>query len=107
MNECSYEEPKSKCEMALGKIISGSFNKDDIDLITSLFTTPPTAEEVCKALSEYLKLPVEYNKDIGMFSQLENTGITVKYCVPRLVDVTWLPPRLITMIGQFYEKMEN
>ena len=71
--------------------------------------TPPTQEEVCKALSEYIQWDVIYikhNKEFMMKidnTSIDNTSIvkvnmfgSVKFNAP-------LNARLITLIGRFYE----
>lgn len=74
--------------------------------------TPPTANEVCEALSEYYKdYEVTYLKE-------EKTFVRTNYAYT--FDIVWedageicfkknttLPPRLITLIGKFYESEET
>ena len=76
---------------------------DDYKLIEQAIT-PPTEEEVCKALSEYLQWDVIYdeiNREFKM--KIDNTSIvkvnqfgSVKFNAP-------LNVRLITLIGRFYQ----
>jgi hypothetical protein len=69
--------------------------------------TPPTQEDVCKALNEYINGKVfistnnmicirhkEYDVNIDFFDdEIDFDGLT-------------LPPHLITLIGRFYENLE-
>ena len=66
--------------------------------------TPPTADEVAKALGEYFNDNVIYEKEDKGFTfskyspyicHIENEIIIINYIK--------LPPHLITMIGRFYE----
>ena len=84
-------------------------NDTDISIIEQALT-PPTANEVIKALSECLAKDVSYG-DKQFYYTIENTKcimfITVTYD-----DGSWsinecLPPHLITMIGKFYESLEE
>jgi hypothetical protein len=66
--------------------------------------TPPTADEVCKALSDY------YGKEVKVDKRYNNTTFV---CDGR--NIAWVdnngsvqinqpkPPHLITLIGRFYE----
>ena len=70
--------------------------------------TPPTAEEVCKALSEYYGFEVMY-KGLDFFPKERLSCLT---CVVAMVDgcidfADPLPPHLITLIGRFYEGVEG
>ena len=73
--------------------------------------TPPTQEEVCEALSEYIKRTIEYYAPAKQFVIRCSNGY---HEIVRLhgnnemsFDVTYcLPPRLITLIGRFYEGLE-
>ncbi len=74
--------------------------------------TPPTADEVCKALSEYSKTNVYYERG-GFFYRNEYRYnqpflVAIKY-KSGLIELTKnvLPPHLITMIGKFYESLEG
>jgi hypothetical protein len=69
--------------------------------------TPPTEQEVCEALSEYLEEKVVYDEMEGFY--VLHNGVKVSPCV---VEINYdkikfnelLSPKLITMIGRFYEK---
>lgn len=68
----------------------------------------PTSEEVCEALSEYIKRPIEYYAVAKQFLIRCSNGY---HEIARLhgngeisFDITYcLPPHLITLIGRFYE----
>jgi len=70
--------------------------------------TPPTSDDVCKALSEYIKKPITYYSSSKRFAIMCANDY---YEIARLhnnneitFDITYcLPPHLITMIGRFYE----
>lgn len=78
--------------------------------------TQPTADEVIKALCEYLEREVKISKEksfyysiIGHFGEVdeiicgygwEDTHYTIGFEID-------LPPRLITMIGKFYESLDT
>ena len=76
--------------------------------------TPPTADEICKALSEYTKNVVEYYKEDNVFAyefrfMNEDRICIMAGCMDNKVDIgTWnYPPHLIIMLGQFYESLEE
>ena len=79
------------------------------DLMDSLETihehlTPPTEEELCKALSEYYGFEVMY-KDLDFFPKYRLSYLS---CVVVMVDgcidfADPLPLYLITLISRFYE----
>lgn len=67
--------------------------------------TPPTADEVCEALSDYLGETVVYS--CGSFYNARETAEACAIGNLGLVYFsTHLPPRLITLIGRFYEAQE-
>ena len=71
--------------------------------------TPPTADEVCEALSEYLKEPIKYVRT-SFVNERETAEVCGLFGLDNydLVDFnTPLPPRLITLIGRFYEGLEE
>ena len=82
----------------------GEVNQAYEDLKQAL--KPPTAEEVCKALSEYLGETLWFDED-------KNIRVSTQWVVKRLGDIGLeffyvLPPHLITLIGRFYEsKMKD
>ena len=74
--------------------------------------TPPTADEVCKALSEYLQRKVNiYSDNTFYYTEQRQIG----ECDEIICGYGWenehhtiafeidLPPHLITLIGRFYE----
>lgn len=69
----------------------------------------PTADEVCKALSEQLKQKVSYSAE-QFYYTIENTEC-IMFVTETYGDGLWsinayLPPHLITLIGRFYEGLE-
>ena len=71
--------------------------------------TPPTVDELCKALSEQLKQKVSYGAK-QFYYTIENTEC-VMFVTETYGDGLWsineyLPPHLITLIGRFYEGLE-
>ncbi len=62
--------------------------------------TPPTQEEVCKALGEWLKCVVEYKWKT--FYKIDNLGRRFMLNIAILRK----KPHLITLIGRFYEGLQ-
>ncbi len=84
-------------------------NDTQIETITKALT-PPTADEVCKALSEQLKEKVSYGVK-EFYYKIENTEC-VMFVIETYGDGLWsinsyLPPHLITLIGRFYQGVEH
>ena len=85
---------------------------DDCKNIIKKALTPPTEEEVCRQLSEYIKRPIEYYAPAKQFVIRCSNGY---HEISRLhgtneisFDTTYcLPPHLITLIGRFYEGLEK
>jgi len=76
---------------------------EDAYRILKDYLTPPTADEVCKALSDYLRVDVRYDvlaKEFYVFS--DSTHIT-KFGIYGYQIKYYLLPHLITLIGRFYE----
>lgn len=79
--------------------------------------TPPTEKEVCEALNEYLKYKVFFDKENKVFYSLypeTSSTIVNKFYVTKRNEfhntygiVVALPPHLITLIGKFYESLED
>jgi len=79
--------------------------------------TPPTKEEVCKALSEYLDREVKINNDKSFYYTEEKQYYGE--CDEIICGFSWnddirtisfefdLPPNLITLTGKFYEGLNN
>lgn len=72
----------------------------------------PTADEVCKALSEYYKMNVNYNsEDKPMFYRyvggVKKDVIAIYHGGLSISSNACLPPNLITLIGRFYEWLEK
>ena len=69
--------------------------------------TPPTADEVSKALSEYLKCEVRYDDETFIANRIEHIIVYKSNMLKGLKFEYVLPPHLITMIGQFYEAQND
>lgn len=75
--------------------------------------TPPTEEEVCKALSDYLGCKVSLSINGKRFLYQKKNKYNEEYTTYWIVALyddkielpldRGLPPKLITMIGRFYE----
>ena len=90
--------------------------REAIDYCINMLT-PPTSDEVCKALSEWLseEIPELWVKkvyhDNGGFHYYNNEDYEI-YLVDydeifeRIFFPRYLPPRLITLIGRFYEAQQ-
>lgn len=96
------------------KCIENAYKDRLLSLIKKALT-PPTADEVCKALSECEKRNVFYSEDTQEFYYLEYEGKNGEYSqfiTETYGDGLWtlgvyLPPHLITLIGRFYEELEK
>lgn len=62
--------------------------------------TPPTADDVCKALSEYLGICFRYNGKNFHTNAFCVNWVNSNGTIFFNID---LPPHLITLIGRFYE----
>jgi hypothetical protein len=82
------------------------------DMLTK-YLTPPTADEVCEALSKWIKEDVpdlwNYNVyyDDGGFHYYNTEDFETYLVEHDIIDKTisfsvYLPPHLITLIGRFY-----
>ena len=69
--------------------------------VSSYINATPTAEEVCKALSEYTGLTVKIDKTRATIYC--KAGTIVQYENGYMKITATLPPHLITLIGKFYE----
>ena len=80
---------------------------EDINILEKALT-PPTEEQVCKALSDYYGYEIIY-KGLDFFPK---ERLSTLYCVVAMVDgcidfADPLPPELITMICRFYEGVKK
>ena len=80
-------------------------NDTEISIVEKALT-PPTAEKVCMALSEFVGREVSYtNKQFHYI--IKNTQVlmfvTETYNNKTFSLGVYLPPHLITLIGRFYE----
>ena len=84
------------------------YTKDIIKVIEYL--TPPTAEEVCKALQEVYRkdmMDISYNKECNWFYYAEYSDMDKIVYIDDWGNLSMdkpYPPHLITLIGRFYEK---
>jgi|LGOV01.1.fsa_nt_gb hypothetical protein len=83
-----------------------------VELLYNAIPTPPTEEDVCKALSAYLGEMVRYDKEENSFIACYNDEICClfKYKDTNKLFIRFeipLPPHLITLIGRFYENLED
>jgi len=76
--------------------------------------TPPTADEVCEVLSKKVKRPVKFDGDNfyyieqrQYYDECDEIICGWSYSPKELSFETDLPPRLITLIGRFYEGLEE
>ena len=88
--------------------VNGAINSNVSKYMDSLksILTPPTADEVCKELSEFVGREVSYtNKQFHYI--IKNTQVlmfvTETYNNKTFSLGVYLPPHLITLIGRFYE----
>ena len=94
-------------------------NDTEISIVEQALT-PPTADEVCKALGEYLGYEVEAWNEYGKmcfksvytspFQKISKNYTTIIWLYGNAVafeDGLRLPPHLTTMIGKFYESLEG
>lgn len=91
--------------------LGGIYKFDELNKIEKALT-PPTADEVCEALSEYFDRNVYYESGRFLYRKEEfyNQPFIIAYKYKSgLVELTKnvLPPHLITLIGRFYEGLEK
>ena len=97
----------------LGK--ESTYSQQDM-IVVEQALTPPTADEVCKALSECLQREVKmYSDNTFYYTEQRQIG----ECDEIICGYGWenehhtiafefdLPPHLITLIGRFYEGLEE
>ena len=92
--------------------ILGDF--DDAVKIIRQALTPPTAEEVCEALSEWFKkskyhsyIDTVFYSEKGKYFYTEGEKISLIEMIFDNYYIHQIPPHLITMIGKFYESLEG
>ena len=94
---------------ALESIFNKPFTCDEEYTLLKQALTPPTAEQVCETLSEYMNVEVYYKEGYYGDSFLYKDNDKTKWIVSLYKHkVAWvfelkIPPHLITMIGRFYE----
>ena len=80
----------------------------DYDLVKKALT-PPTADEVCKALSDYFGFNYYYQDEF--FYKSDGNKYVYLLKVSGFTEIQLydghLPPRLVTLIGRFYEGLED
>jgi len=78
-------------------------NWRDVEIIAKALT-PPTADEVCEALSKYWGNPVQYDERHDLFEMYvgDNTWKPIELLRMRIGK-----PHLITLIGRFYQGLEE
>ncbi len=87
-------------------------NDTEISIVEQALT-PPTEDEVIKALSKYFAKDVRYYAKQFYFIEYEGKAWErPRFITETLDDGSWsvnecLPPHLITMIGKFYESLEG
>ncbi len=75
--------------------------------------TPPTEEEVCKALTEWAeaswlgKARISYNKTDFIITGPLGSAQVCSLWNNKLILYYRLPPRLVTLIGRFYQSLEE
>ena len=83
----------------------------EIDIIAKALT-PPTADEVCKALSMEYKNHVMFEVDYKQFIVTMTRPIVMQYEITEYkngcvrIQPDYLKPHLITLIGRFYQGLE-
>jgi hypothetical protein len=109
-------EPNDRGREERRKVYKEGYEQGRFDeRMDSIDNRPPTEKEVCEALSEYLGETIVCNEGTNEFMNIEclandidkTTHIQItklNECNNTLKIITYLPSRLITMIGRFYEK---
>ena len=83
------------------------FLRRDYDALEQALT-PPTADDVCEALSEHFGKKVFIDKRYKLVEFVVEPGSIVAYIDKRNnLNVGSLPPYLSTLIGRFYEGLAN
>jgi hypothetical protein len=94
-----------------GDYEKSAFDLPEYDLVRKVLT-PPTADEVCKAIKEDTELDVVYIPESPGSSELEfrlkNTfSLICKVFDKRISIYYMLTPRTLSLIGRFYESEEK
>ena len=79
--------------------VSEFVDEEDLNILKQALT-PPTEEEMCKALSDYYGLMVRYDDRNNLFQKYVGDGDWVPI---NIVNFRNHVPHLITLIGIFYE----
>ena len=110
MNKKALEAFKSLMERLSNNVTLSEWelcNKDmqTVEDFIEKALTPPTEEEVCKALSEFLETTVRYVEKMKWFSERKRTLVWLQ---PNgnISVIVLLPSHLIDLIGRFYEGVE-
>lgn len=77
--------------------------KNDVDLLRKSLT-PPTAEEVCEALSKEYGMEIIYSNN--NFLIYNGRSMVIKFDSGILFRCDTLEPKTITLIGRFYEGLK-
>jgi hypothetical protein len=101
-------EALEKIRETLQRVFNFPFNLTEEYKILKKAFTPPTEEEVCKVLSEYIKRPIEYYAPAKQFVIRCSNGY---HEIARLhgtneisFDTTYcLPPYHIGLLARFYK----
>lgn len=101
-------------ELEALKLLEIEYNKlgytidiDSVDVIDLLrrSLTPPTADEVCKALSEYLDKNVEY---FNIFGFVCDEKVIICLFPNNILSFNDnYPPHIYSIVGRFYEGLEK
>ena len=86
-------------------------NDTEISIVEQALT-PPTADEVCLAIMKHYESKIVfYNEMAKTFNEVHltrNEEVVSNYANGEVgINYNALPPRLITMIGKFYESLEG
>lgn len=93
----------------------GASMLEAITVLDKALTLPPTEQEVCKALSEYFRKEIQYENGDFYYQHMitkpkQYISIKRKLAFSEKIVYTietQLPPHLITMLGRFYEGLEE
>jgi len=108
-----HRKQKNGCIVLLEDLLNERIGRIKNNLLTiQQALTPPTEEEVCKALSEYCKTNIKFDGVEGFYYTALNMDLyLVQYTHGVVIlpdnEMYYLPPHLIIMIGQFYKDKER